>query len=269
MTLIPTASKPPTFADVVAGKRQPSKERECYLLKRVPRGNIVLPNLSGHGLLTTFLEIRDQIWREFFIRPCGIVPGMVHKGWMSNSTGYCYHHRKYYGYHWDEARRRLYDSSSSPTVPPCFWYASTFYKTWTTPPTAEQLQIIEEEVEKLPYTIDRESGEEIKNVVLKHGNNGDGLIEIIHQMPVSVKSISTLGLMRTCKTIGDEVAQVLYGRNYFVFDARSAAVLIRNENSTEEDLREFEALRYRVRSISFKPFDFSSWQLTCCIDSRS
>jgi hypothetical protein len=38
MSLIPTASKPPTFADVVSGKQQPSKERECYLSEESPPG---------------------------------------------------------------------------------------------------------------------------------------------------------------------------------------------------------------------------------------
>ncbi len=160
MTLIPTASKPPTFADVVAGKRQPSKERECYLLKRLPQGNIVLPNLNGHSLLTTFLEIRDQIWRELFRQPCGTVPGMVHKKWMTPGYRYVpdrYHHRKYYGYHWDEARRRVYGSCQFPQSS---WYPLTFYKTWTSPPTAEQLRLSAEEVEKLPNTNDLETGEE-------------------------------------------------------------------------------------------------------------
>jgi hypothetical protein len=37
MALVATASKPATFAEVLAGKRKPSDEqKECYLLKRLP-----------------------------------------------------------------------------------------------------------------------------------------------------------------------------------------------------------------------------------------
>ncbi len=89
-------------------------------------------------------------------------------------------------------------------------------------------------------------------MVLKHGKNEAELIEVIHQMPISVTGLSAIGLLRTCKKIEDEVAQVVYGGNGFVFDARSAAVLSL-ENWTE-DRKEFEALRYRVRSFLLYPF---------------
>jgi hypothetical protein len=124
-------------------------------------------------------------------------------------------------------------------------------------------------VEKLPNTIDLETGKEFNNVVLKHGNNEDELIEVIHEMPISVTGLSAIGLMRTCKKIEDEVAQVFYGGNGFVFDARTAA-MINHKNWTEEDRKEFEALRYRVRLSLFtpsKPPDLAV--LTCCIDSWS
>ena len=67
MSLIPTASEAPTFAEVVSGKRKPSQGLECYLLKRLPRGKRQSHNHPQiPSLLTISPEIRDDIGGSSF-----------------------------------------------------------------------------------------------------------------------------------------------------------------------------------------------------------
>ncbi|KAE9365591.1 hypothetical protein N431DRAFT_447233 [Stipitochalara longipes BDJ] len=136
MVLIPIASKAPTFAEVVAGKREPSKEKECHLLK-APRGK-----------------------------------------------------------------------------------------------------------DELPSTFDGETGAEIKHSILKHS---DDFFEIVHQKAIAIRAFNSIAAMRTNKQMHEEIADMLYGGNTFIFDTRDNAA----EPSpwTEKERREFEGLRHRIPGL--------------------
>jgi hypothetical protein len=97
MTWVAPASKAAAFAEVISGKRKPSEEqKECYLLKRLPRGS-----LSISLELKTGPEIRDNIWRLLFTRPCALAPGFTHHEWMTEPYKWIprrFHHGKVYRY---------------------------------------------------------------------------------------------------------------------------------------------------------------------------
>ncbi|PMD33068.1 hypothetical protein L207DRAFT_535765 [Hyaloscypha variabilis F] len=229
MSLLPTARKAPTFAEVASGSRQPSKESKvCYLLK-IPR------------------EIRNQIFGEHFLKPCGLVPSIVHttryeegdwKRWISSRT----YHYKPYGYQWDEIRRRVYGEGH---FAPSRWTRLAFQTTWTTlPTTAQQQQLLDEGETELPSTIDSKTGEEMKNVILQHN---DDFIEIIHRGDVAIIGFDSIAAMRTNKQMHEEMADILYGGNTFIFDTRGNAGT--PSQWTEKQHSEFESLRHRIPGL--------------------
>jgi hypothetical protein len=82
-------------------------------------------------------------------------------------------------------------------------------------------------------------------LVFKHGN---GAVEAVHQKKVAVPGFNSLEILRTCKQISGEAAQVLYGENYFVFDTRGNAA-DPSRSFGERERGEFEALRYRIPGL--------------------
>jgi hypothetical protein len=53
--------------------------------------------------------------------------------------------------------------------------------------------------------------------------------------------------MRTCSTFHDEVADMLYGKNLFVFDARGNATW--QNHRAEGNAQQFESLRFRIPGL--------------------
>jgi hypothetical protein len=246
MSLLPTARKVPTFAEVVSGSRQPSKERKvCYLLK-IPRGKFQILYPPSKFDLTVILEIRNQIFGEHFLKPCGLVPSIVHttrydKGdWKRRIPSRTYHYKPY-GYQWDEIRRRVYGEGH---YAPSRWTRLAFQTTWTTLPTTAQQQLLDEGETELPSTIDSKTGEEVKNVILQHNED---FIEIIHQREVAIIGFDSIAAMRTNKQMHEEIADMLYGGNTFIFDTRGNAGT--PSQWTEKQHREFESLRHRIPGL--------------------
>lgn len=72
-----------------------------------------------------------------------------------------------------------------------------------------------------PDTRDKETGDLVKNTILRHK---DDTIEVVHHKHIQASPFYGLDIMSTNKEIHEEVAKVLYGQNYFVFDLRYNAV---------------------------------------------
>lgn len=153
-----------------------------------------------------------------------------------------YRHRKIYQYQWEEFRQRLYEGYC-PT--PSQHRDDTFEMAWTTSPTASQTKLIEAGETELPTTNDEKTGAKINNVILKHS---DKFIEIIHQMTITVSGFSGMGIMRTCSQLKNEVADMIYSGNTFLFDARGNAVE-RSFPWNETAAKEFEYLRHRIPGL--------------------
>jgi len=223
MALVPTASKAPTFAEVVAGHRQPSKEKVCHLLK-APRGQFQAYNHSHlPGINQINRGSRPDLQRALpsTLRPRAQhrAPHMARRRLLEALPPSRTYHRKAYKYQWDEVCRRMYDRDSGE-YPPSTHSINRFDTTWTSLPTAEQQQLIDEGADELPSTIDSKTGVEIKHKVLRHSNE---FVEIIHQKPVAIRAIEGIAAMRANKQLHEEIAHMLYSDNTFIFDTRCNA----------------------------------------------
>jgi hypothetical protein len=128
--------------------------------------------------------------------------------------------------------------------PPRFLNLISFKTTWTTLPTREEKELINQGETTLPSSIDKETGETINNDIFKQDND---FIEVIHQKSVTVSGFDSIRVMRTCSTFHDEIADMLYGRNLFVFDARGNAIM--QNHWAEGNAQQFESLRFRIPGL--------------------
>ncbi|KAH8655121.1 hypothetical protein BGZ60DRAFT_153161 [Tricladium varicosporioides] len=106
------------------------------------------------------------------------------------------------------------------TLPPA-WNSKPMrtYHGWTSKATPQQVAMIEAPNNKdplrLPDTFSHEHGIPVEHFVYDRGHYG---YDILNRMYIHIMRISSVKLLRTCKQIEAEAAEILYGRNTFCFD---------------------------------------------------
>jgi hypothetical protein len=141
-----------------------------------------------------------------FRRPTGIVPGRVHLAVRRGGTLW---HREIYKYEWDEWENSRPDvfvaeNNLDAGLPSYKSGATNLAITWSSKPTEEQAKLIA-------------NGFRVRNRI--HWRR-DGPPEVLHRRMAVVSCFGNVAILRTCRQIHREAAQVLYGENAFVFDTR-------------------------------------------------
>jgi hypothetical protein len=140
-------------------------------------------------------------------------------GWREKKDRYWNKYR----YQWDshEYRPDLYrndlDGNDWDGIPPGGLVQLEKCR-WTSTPTAEQQQMIDDGAVELPDTIDKETEAVTEHFIFRHQ---DLPVQILNSTQVSIAGFQCFSLMTTCKRINLEVAELLYGKNLFVFDTRN------------------------------------------------
>jgi hypothetical protein len=172
-----------------------------------------------HSWANIVLELRDTIWQEMFCRPTGIVPGPVQ---LQARRGGTVWRRAIYKYEWDDKEHtrpneHVAANNLNAELPSYKSGTTDLDVTWTSKPTEEQAKLIANGATGLPDTVDAETGLRIRHWIHRQR---DGPPEVLHRRAAVVSCFGNVALLRTCRQIHREAAQVLYGENTFVFDTR-------------------------------------------------
>ncbi|KAH6669522.1 hypothetical protein B0J14DRAFT_121518 [Halenospora varia] len=123
---------------------------------------------------------------------------------------------------------------------------TTIEKIWVTKPTYSQKSLIAGGVTELSGTVGKESGRTIQHQIHKRA---DGSYEIINTRAAKVDYFSGGGIAATCKLIHDEVLDLLYGENWFVFDNRGNALAFTGYGDDEKEHKEYLWLQRAMPDI--------------------
>jgi len=192
-----------------------------------------------------------MIWRRLVYRLTGIAPRLIefayrHQDIIGQSIHgprvWRYRCWKTYRYQWDEHRRDCYDNDS-PDSPP--WGAEQSIDIhWTSRPTVTQQKMIDDRMTELPATTDDDTGALIQHFIYRSPNSPT---EILNFKQLSLLGFQGIALMRTCKRIIQEVAEILYGENYLIFDTRRPLSYL-----DEPGLKTFQSTSHRIPGFPFQ-----------------
>jgi hypothetical protein len=174
-----------------------------------------------------------MIWRGLVYRPPGIVPSIV-----KFVSGYKY--REAYKYRWDEARSTSLQYGQRPANG-IYMFVDVH---WTSIPTAEQMQLLGHQVKGLPTTVDEKTRTVTEHFICQGGN---GSTKVLNRRCLKVEGLWGSSLMRTCKKINTEVAEMLYGMNQYIFDTRYSTPMASPLH--EDDIRGFDLSRVHIPGL--------------------
>jgi hypothetical protein len=193
-----------------------------------------------------------MIWRELVYRPVGIVPSVLNcqrsslywqRGDIHSPGVWRFYNWKYYAYQWDEDRKSLFENCN----PPASMWEQDVELHWTSKPTAEQKQLIAYGATELPVTINKETGTVTEHLIYQRQNAPTEILNPKHFVITGIRGIST---MRTCKKFSNEVAEVIYSENRYIFDTRLSAAM--PSSLEERDLKKFESIRHQLPGLRDK-----------------
>jgi hypothetical protein len=165
---------------------------------------------------------------------------------------------KKYRYQWDDGEYRpdLYrndlEGYDLDGIPPGSLVQSESCR-WTSTPTAEQQQMIDAGAVELPNTTDKETGAITEHYIFRHQHLP---VQIHNSTQVSISGFQCFSLMTTCKRINQEVAELLYGKNLFVFDTRNILPSL-----NDASLKRFESTRHYIPGLQHRDgTSTSNWE---------